>query len=200
MDLLWILHAVHKLSDQSPVNILLIKYERNLTTRHRNTSFLLALKPYWLQFNFTILNIRKFMFQRCEIEVLSQWATRNKNTLRRNWSTISYEIVYLKNYFKNLVIAWRFRISLTIFHESRHIIYIVHYYLLCVYYSAWQLVVQLFSLIRPWKKLRCIYQHCHVLQTILLTLNWRRVFTYMILKRAVGHYDACHPLQVEFVS
>lgn len=71
LALFGIVHPAHKLFDQSPVNILLIKYKENVT-RPRNTSFLLALEPYGLQFNFTIPNIRKFMFQRYGIEVLPQ--------------------------------------------------------------------------------------------------------------------------------
>lgn len=147
LALFGIAHPAHKPFDQSPVNILLIKYKKNLT-RPRNISFLLALEPYWLQFNFTIPNIRKFMFQRYGVEVLPQWTIRNKKYFKKN--NISKEL------FENLAVkGCRFTWSLTIFHEGRKIIYIVHNFL-WVYHDAWRLIVQLFSLMGPWKKLRYI--------------------------------------------
>lgn len=61
-----------------------------------------------------------------------------------------------KELFQNLAVkGCRFTLSLTIFQEGRKIISIVHNFL-WVYHNAWCLIVQLFSLMGPWKKLRCI--------------------------------------------
>lgn len=141
-DLLWVVHWAHKLFNQSPVNILLIKEEKNLMTRPRNTSFLFYGNPYWLQFGFIILNIRKFMFGNIKLKYFLNEPVEIKNW-SINWSTISYETLCLKNFLKDHN-SMHVQVSSTIFHEGRNITYVVHYSSLWVYYSAWQFVVEFF--------------------------------------------------------
>ena len=87
---------------------------------------------------------RDIELKSCPIELLEV-------ILKRNWTTVTYEIVYLKNYLKNLVvIACKFRLYSAVFYESRNIIYIIHYCFHQLYHSAWQLLAQSFSLMRPW--------------------------------------------------